>query len=60
MQQQIDYNAGCRTREQLSRAGRVPLCPVCGVRLDYGSTDRVEGADYYHCPEHGLVKWMWW
>lgn len=55
-----DYNAGCRTLAQVHRAGRVPRCPICGAVLSYGSTDRVEGADYYECPVDGeRIKWEW-
>ncbi|MDK2975222.1 MAG: hypothetical protein PWP08_1593 [Methanofollis sp.] len=60
-QQRIDYNAGCRTLAQLSRAGRVPRCPLCGAVLEFFSQDRIEGADYYECPADGeIFKWMWW
>lgn len=56
----IDFNAGCRTLAQVHRAGRLPRCPVCGEVLRFGSRDRVEGADYYHCPRDGeQVKWEW-
>lgn len=56
----LDYNAGCRTLAELSRAGRGPRCPVCGAALEFSSRDRVEGADYLRCPrDREVFKWMW-
>jgi hypothetical protein len=56
-----DYNAGCRTLLELNKARRLPRCPLCGALLEFSSQDRVEGADYYECPEDGeRIKWMWW
>lgn len=55
-----DFNAGCRTLADLSRAGRLPRCPVCGAVLSFSSSDRIEGVDYYRCPVEGdLVRWGW-
>ncbi len=56
----LDYNAGCTTLVQLSRAGREPRCPFCGAPLKFFSQDRVEGADYLRCPrDREVFKWMW-
>lgn len=55
-----DYNAGCRTLLELNKARRLPRCPLCGALLEFSSQDRVEGADYYRCPEDGeRIKWEW-